>query len=80
MPRVAAEPRYLTAGQAARLLGVSPKTLTRWADDRRIACSVTLGGHRRFATETIEAVAVSMRFDGDKPVTRGDRPADTANE
>jgi excisionase family DNA binding protein len=38
----------LSLGQAARVLGVSPKTLSRWADEGRISCAVTLGGRRRF--------------------------------
>jgi excisionase family DNA binding protein len=51
---------YLTAGQAAKILAVSPKTLTRWANAGRIPCAVTLGGHRRFAIDEIRAVALSM--------------------
>lgn len=52
---------YLTPGEAARILHVSPKTVNRWADDGRIACIVTLGGHRRFRREDIEAVAEIMQ-------------------
>ncbi|HVM13069.1 MAG TPA: helix-turn-helix domain-containing protein [Egibacteraceae bacterium] len=52
---------YLTPGEAARILHVSPKTVNRWADDGRIACIVTLGGHRRFRREDIEAVADIMQ-------------------
>lgn len=50
---------YLTAGQAARILGVSPKTVDRWANEGRISCVVTLGGHRRFRPEVIAAVGFS---------------------
>lgn len=39
---------YLSAGGAARLLCVSPRTVSRWADQGRIPYLVTLGGHRRF--------------------------------
>ena len=67
MGRVAAESTYLTAGQAARMLGVSPKTVNRWANDGRIACAVTLGGHRRFSVAEIQAVAVSMGVDVVRP-------------
>jgi excisionase family DNA binding protein len=55
-----AESPYLTPGQAARMLGVSPKTVNRWATDGRIPCAMTLGGHRRFRTDVIRSVAVSM--------------------
>jgi len=56
----AADPAYLTPGQAARMLGVSPKTVNRWATDGRIPCAVTLGGHRRFRLDVIRSVAASM--------------------
>ncbi len=51
---------YLTSSEAARLLGVSPKTISRWADDGRIASIVTLGGHRRFARSVVEQTRASM--------------------
>ena len=54
---------YLSPGQAARLLGVSPKTVNRWANEGRIPCAVTLGGHRRFRADVIAAVATSMGVD-----------------
>ena len=58
---------YLTPGQAARILGVSPKTVNRWANDGRIACAVTLGGHRRFRADVIQAVAASMGVEQEAP-------------
>jgi excisionase family DNA binding protein len=51
---------YLTPGQAARILCVSPKTVDRWANQGRIPCVVTLGGHRRFRADLIASVASSM--------------------
>lgn len=54
---------HLTAGQAARILGVSPKTVNRWADAGRIPCGVTLGGHRRFRLDVIRGIAASMGVD-----------------
>ncbi len=54
------EVSYLTPSQAARILHVSPKTVDRWADQGRIPCVVTLGGHRRFRREDILAVADQM--------------------
>ena len=50
----------MSPGQAARMLGVSPKTVNRWANEGRIPCAVTLGGHRRFRVDVIRAVATSM--------------------
>ncbi len=60
MPRTSADAAYLTPGQVARMLGVSPKTVNRWASDGRIPCAVTLGGHRRFRADVIRSVAESM--------------------
>lgn len=60
MASVDADASYLTPGQAGRILGVSPKTVDRWANDGRIPCLVTLGGHRRFRADVIAAVAVTM--------------------
>lgn len=63
MARLAGDVAYLTPGQAARILGVSPKTVNRWANDGRVPCALTLGGHRRFRADVIQAVAASMGLD-----------------
>ena len=55
---------YLTPSQAARILHVSPKTVDRWADQGRIPCVVTLGGHRRFSRDAVLAVADQMAAKG----------------
>lgn len=52
--------QYLTAGQVARLLHVSPKTISRWAARDMIPCVVTLGGHRRFDPEDVEEIRRRM--------------------
>jgi excisionase family DNA binding protein len=58
---VVAKPKeYLTPGEAARLLHVSPKTLNRWANEGRIPCIVTLGGHRRFERADVAAASAEM--------------------
>ena len=46
--------KYLTPGQAAEELQVSPKTVSRWALQGLLPCSVTLGGHHRFRSEDVE--------------------------
>jgi excisionase family DNA binding protein len=56
----AADSEYLTPGEVARLLHVSTKTVNRWTNDGRIACIVTLGGHRRFRRSDVLAVAARM--------------------
>jgi excisionase family DNA binding protein len=41
---------WVSVGPAARLLGVSPKTLTAWARAGKVNHLRTLGGHRRYHT------------------------------
>lgn len=51
----------LTLGQAARMLGVDPDTLRRWADAGKIDVFTTPGGHRRFPRAAIEAIGARPR-------------------
>lgn len=51
---------YLSAGEVARMLHVSPKTISRWAAQGLIPCLVTLGGHRRFRREDVNEVRRRM--------------------
>lgn len=56
------EPKeYLTVGEVARLLHVSPKTISRWAALDLMPCLVTLGGHRRFHREDVAAIVRRMK-------------------
>jgi len=55
------ETTYMTPGEVARLLHVSPKTVNRWAHEGRIPCIVTLGGHRRFPRDAVEAALARMQ-------------------
>ena len=57
---VTEENAYLGAGEAARMLEVSPKTVSRWADKGLIPCVTTLGGHRRFLRSTVERIWQDM--------------------
>lgn len=56
--------RYLKPGEVARSLHVSPKTINRWANAGRIPCIVTLGGHRRFRQEDVDAAVEEMSARG----------------
>ena len=51
---------YLTPGQAAAILRVSPQTVSRWADAGLLPCVVTLGGHRRFERDVVLRAAAQM--------------------
>lgn len=48
--------RWLTLGQACRLLSVDESTLRRWADSGQIRTFRTPGGHRRFAESEVRAI------------------------
>ena len=54
------ESEYITAGEAAKILMMSPRTLIRWSDSGRIPHTVTLGGHRRFSRREIERIAKEL--------------------
>jgi excisionase family DNA binding protein len=45
----------LTPAEVAQLFRVNPKTVTRWARSGKITAIRTLGGHRRFRRDEIEA-------------------------
>ena len=51
---------YLRAAEAAALLHVSPKTISRWAREGKLGHVVTLGGHRRFSRDDIQTLAERM--------------------
>jgi excisionase family DNA binding protein len=45
---------YLKPSEVAKILHVSPQTVSRWANEGKIRCDVTLGGHRRFPISEVE--------------------------
>ena len=48
---------YIRTAEAARILRVSPKTVSRWAKEGKIPHVMTLGGHRRFPSTAIQELA-----------------------
>lgn len=48
----------ITTRDAARILGVGPTSIKRWADSGLIECVRTPGGHRRFLRSRIESLLV----------------------
>jgi excisionase family DNA binding protein len=57
-----ASPAWLTASQAAARLHVSAKTVTRWASQGRLEHRRTLGGHRRYDPELIDALVEALTY------------------
>jgi excisionase family DNA binding protein len=51
---------FLRSAQVAEILQVSPKTVARWAQQGRLPCQRTLGGHRRYPELAIRELAASL--------------------
>jgi excisionase family DNA binding protein len=53
---------YLLASEAAAKLKVSPKTVTRWANEGKLPYQKTFGGHRRYDPKAIDALVDTLVF------------------
>jgi len=49
--------KYLTPGDVANILSVSPVTVRQWAQKGKLKSRVTAGGHRRFLQEDVQNFA-----------------------
>lgn len=58
------EDRWLTLGQACRMLGVDESTLRRWSDGGHVKAFRTVGGHRRFAQSEIRELIAGRGHEG----------------
>lgn len=52
---------FLKTSEVAKILSVSPKTVSRWAKEGKLPHLVTLGGHRRFPAAAIRSLAERLR-------------------
>ena len=52
---------FLTSADVAKLLGVGPTSVKRWADSGLLPCLRTPGKHRRFAREEVERFRLRQR-------------------
>jgi excisionase family DNA binding protein len=71
--------RYLSTAEAARLLGVGPTSVKRWADLGLLRCVRTAGHHRRFLQDEVERFARSAhsgRIGAEPPRAPPPPPAD----
>lgn len=48
---------YLTPKQVQERFGYHSKTLSRWADEGKIKCTKSPGGHRRYLLSSLEELA-----------------------
>ena len=46
----------LTPAEVAALFRVDPQTVTRWAKAGKLSCIRTLGGHRRYRADEVQAL------------------------
>ncbi len=60
-----AQGRWLTLGQACRVLGVDGSTLRRWSDSGHVHAFRTPGGHRRFAEADIRGLLTTREREGE---------------
>ena len=60
---------YLTRAQVAELFSVSPSTVTRWADEGKLTCVRTLGGHRRYQKDEIIELVHTWLQEGERVAT-----------
>lgn len=61
--------RWITLGQACKLLGVNESTLRRWADAGHVRSFRTPGGHRRFSEEDLRVLMAGQMPALDEPYT-----------
>jgi len=61
--------RWITLGQACKLLGVNESTLRRWADAGHVRSFRTPGGHRRFSEEDLRSLVAGRGGGGGEPYT-----------
>jgi excisionase family DNA binding protein len=57
----ASYPTYLRTAEVAELLHVSPKTVSRWAQEGKLPFLRTLGGHRRYPEAEIRRIARELQ-------------------
>jgi excisionase family DNA binding protein len=61
--------RWITLGQACKLLGVNESTLRRWADAGHVRSFRTPGGHRRFSEEDLRVLMAGQVPTVNEPYT-----------
>ena len=64
--------RWLTLGEACRILGVDESTLRRWADAGHVRVFRTPGGHRRFAESDVHELLAGRGAEGRRYRELGD--------
>ena len=45
----------ITTSEAAKILGVTSRTVRNWASEGKLPCTYTEGGHRRFSAAEVQS-------------------------
>ena len=53
---------WLKTSEAAQRLHVTPKTVARWASEGRLEHRRTLGGHRRYDPDLVDALVEALTY------------------
>jgi excisionase family DNA binding protein len=69
----AAQPEWLTLGQAAKYLGVAQSTMRKWSDLGRVSAFYTPGGHRRYRRSDLDQF-LDRSGPGGAPAVSGSGP------
>lgn len=63
MPAASTPNGYVAAAQAGELFHVSPKTISRWAQQGKLPFQRTLGGHRRYSVARLQELVDRLRVE-----------------
>jgi len=58
---------YLTPQEVGVIFHVNAKTVSRWAKQGKLPFMRTLGGHRRYPADQIEALVKELETEGEYP-------------
>ena len=59
---IPAHTTLLTPSEVAALFKVDPKTVTRWSQKGRLHCIKTVGGHRRYLMDEVQALLHVLKY------------------
>jgi excisionase family DNA binding protein len=57
--------QFLSTADIARLMSIDVSTVKRWADSGKLQCYKTVGGHRRFRSDQVQALIGQTAADSD---------------
>jgi excisionase family DNA binding protein len=57
--------QFLSTADIARLMSIDVSTVKRWADSGKLQCYKTVGGHRRFRSDQVQALIGQTATDSD---------------